>query len=125
IIVLLAFLNTALSTSTQRYLSIYQGKGEFKQQVNVFNSSFILHLVISTIIVFLGLIFKDSIFQYFINVPSERVGTAKELFTYILISVFFIINAVPWNGSLIAHENMIAVSIISLTDTALKLWLSF
>lgn len=125
VIILLAFLNTALSTSTQRYLSIYQGKDDIHLQVKVFNTSVALHLIISTIIFILGAVFKSYIFNYFVNIPNHKIEVAKDLFDYILISIFFIINTVPWNGALIAHENMFAVSIISIVDILFKLCLSY
>ena len=51
VIAMLSFLNAAMSASTQRYLSYQQGAKNFSMQKKVFSNSWILHIIISIIIV--------------------------------------------------------------------------
>ncbi len=51
VIAMLAFLNAAMTTSTQRYLSFHQGTGDFEMQKKVFANSWILHILIGIIVV--------------------------------------------------------------------------
>ncbi len=54
LIAMLSFLNTAMATSTQRYLSYHQGKDDMQMQKKVFTNSLVLHVIIGIVII-LGL----------------------------------------------------------------------
>ena len=121
IITMLSFLNTAMSSSTQRFLSFYQGKNDIAKQKDVFTNSMLLHILIGIIIV-LGLEFSGLfLFNGILNIPIDRIESAKAIYHFMSFTVFFTIASVPFVGSLIAHENMIWVAIVSIVETILKL----
>jgi len=121
IILMLSFLNTAMATSTQRYLSYHQGKNDVEMQKKVFTNSLTLHIAIGLLIV-LGLETAGLfLFDGFLNIPSARVDAARTIYHFMSLTVFFTIIAVPFNGSLVAHENMFWVAFVNIIETLLKL----
>lgn len=121
IVVMLSFLNTTMASSTQRFLSYYQGTDNLSMQKKVFSNSLLLHLVIGIVIV-LGLeIAGIFLFHGTLNIPYERLSAAKTIFHFMSATVFFNVIVVPFNGVLIAHENMVWVALVNIIETLLKL----
>jgi O-antigen/teichoic acid export membrane protein len=121
VIAMLSFLNTAMATSTQRYLSFHQGKGDIAMQELVFGNSVLLHVVIGLLVVFGLEIAGFFLLDGFLKIPIARLEAAKTVYHYMSATVFFTIVAVPFLGSLTAHENMLWVAIVAVTETILKL----
>jgi len=121
IILMLSFLNAAMTTSTQRYLSFYQGKNDLKMQRAVFSNSLILHIFIGLLVVFGLEITGLFLFDGVLNIPQDRIEAAKIIYHFMSATVFFTILAVPFNGSLVAHENMIWIAVVNIIETVLKL----
>ncbi len=121
IIVMLSFLNTAMATSSQRYLSFHQGRKDLQKQKEVFTNSFFLHIAIGILIV-LGLELAGLfLFDSFLNIPADRIHSARVIYHYMAVTVFFTVITVPFNGLLIAHENMLWVAFVNIVETLLKL----
>lgn len=124
VIAMLSFLNAAMSTSTQRYLSFNQGKTDKNIQKKIFLNSLLLHFLIGVIIV-IGLEAASLfLFTDFLNIPLERVPAAKVVFHFMTGTVFFTIISVPFSASLQAHENMILVAIVNIIEVLLKLFVA-
>ena len=123
IVALLSFLTNSMAMSTQRFLSISQGKGNEKEIKEILNNSLILHLALGLFIVLVFLILTPFLFNGFLNIPSERVYAAKRLY-YIIIGVLFIsFQASPYRALLVSHENIVYTSVIDIIDGILKLCL--
>lgn len=121
VIAMLAFLNIAMATSTQRYLSFHQGRNELKMLKKIFTNSLILHLLIGIIIV-IGLeIAGVFLFNGFLNIPINRIESARMIYHFMAGSIFFSISVVPFIASLNAHENMIWIALVSIVEVMLKL----
>lgn len=121
VIVFLSFLSTAMATSTQRYLSFYQGQADQNMQRKVFSNSLFIHILLGLLIVIVLFLLKKPVFTYFFNIPTERLLSAAIIYYYMALSVFFTIVSVPFNGALIARENMLWVAIINVIEVLLKL----
>lgn len=121
IIVMLSFLNTAMATSTQRYLSFYQGKKDIVMQKKVFTNSLLLHIIIGTVIVLSLEMAGFYLFDGFLNIAQDRIAAARTVYHFMSVTVFFTIISVPFTGSLIAHENMLWVAIVNIAEALLRL----
>ncbi len=121
VIAMLSFINGSMVIATQRYLSISLGARDMEKLKSVFRSSLILHLIISLIIVILLEIGGLFLFHGALNIPIERVNTAKVIFHFMVISTFFTINAVPYDASINTHENMLYDSLIGILMSIFKL----
>lgn len=121
IVLMLSFLNTTMASSTQRFLSFAQGTGDLAQQKRVFSNSLLLHLGIGIVLV-VGLeIAGLFLFNGTLNIPANRLGATQFVYHFMALTVFFNVIVVPFNGILIAHENMLWVAIVNVIETVLKL----
>lgn len=121
VIAMLSFLNAAMTTSTQRFLSFYQGRKDTQAQKDIFYNSFLLHIFLGLIIV-LGLETAGLfLFSGFLNIPSDRIFTAKVIYHFMSATVFFTVISVPFSASLNAHEDMLWVAIVNIIEALLKL----
>jgi Na+-driven multidrug efflux pump len=125
IIALLSFLNTAMSTSTQRFLSYYQGLKDVVKQKQVFTNSLVLHVIISMLVIGGLEVVGLFLFDGFLNIPADRIESAKTIYHFMSLTVFFVILSVPFNASLISHENMLWVAIVSVFEALLKLGIAY
>ncbi|WP_254412298.1 hypothetical protein [Dyadobacter diqingensis] len=121
VIAMLSFLNTAMTASTQRFLSFYQGKNDSIKQKSVFSNSLILHLVIGVVIVLSLEIIGLFLFEGFLNIPENRLGTAKIVYHFMSATVFFTVISVPFTGTLNARENMAVLASVSVIEALSKL----
>ncbi|MFV0538150.1 MAG: hypothetical protein ACK5M3_12380 [Dysgonomonas sp.] len=121
VIAMLSFLNVAMTVSTQRYLSYYQGSKNLTKQSSVFYNSFILHLCIGLLIVAIVEVLGIFLFDLFFNIPVDRVASAKVIYHFMALSIFFTIISVPFIASVNAHENMYWVAIVDVLEVLLKL----
>lgn len=125
VISMLSFLNSSISITTQRYLSVAIGENN-KDKLNViYNVSLVLHLVVGLVIVLLFEICYMFLFDGFLNIEPERIHAAKVVYQFIVASTFFTIISVPFGAVMNAKENMLAFSIIAIIDSVLKLLLAF
>jgi O-antigen/teichoic acid export membrane protein len=121
VIAMLSFLNAAMATSTQRYISFYIGAKNENKLNSIFKSSVILHLVIGVLIVVLLEVAGLYLFNGFLNISEARIPTAKLIYHFMVVSTFFTINAVPYDAAIIAHEKLLFESIIGVLESILKL----
>ncbi|MCI9846282.1 oligosaccharide flippase family protein [Flavobacterium pectinovorum] len=125
VIVMFTFLNAAMTTSTQRYLSFHQGTGDLDMQVKVFANSWILHIIIGFVIVAVLLALSPFFFDGFLNIPVDRVSTAKSIYYFLAGSMFFTVVTVPFTALLNAHENMLWLAVVMVIESFLKLVVAF
>ncbi|MEH6307398.1 oligosaccharide flippase family protein [Olivibacter sp. CPCC 100613] len=121
IVLMLSFLNTTMASSTQRFLSFYQGADDLPMQKRVFSNSMLLHIIIAVIIVVALEITGLFLFNGTLNIPVARLEATRFVYHFMAATVFFNVVVVPFNGALIAHENMVWVAIVNVIETLLKL----
>ena len=120
-IAMLGFLNSSMAAASQRFMSFAQGAGDVHKLKNIFNVSMVLHLIIACIVLLVlegaGFIFFNGV----LNVPAERVTTAKIVYQFMIASTLFAIISVPYDAVINAHENMLLVAIVGIIDAVCKL----
>jgi len=121
VISLLSFLNTAMSISTQRFLSFNMGKKEINQLKEIFNSSVTLHLFIGIVVIILLEVSGIILFNSCLNIPPDRVNAAWLIFHFMAISAFLTIITVPYDAVINSNENMVLVAILGILDSIGKL----
>ncbi len=124
-IALLGFLNSSMASSSQRFMSYSQGKGEKEKQKNIFNVSFILHLGISAISVIAFIIAGFLFFGSILNIPESREYAAKVVYGSMIVSTAFSIMSVPYEAVMNAHEDMKYYAILGIFESFLKLVVAF
>lgn len=120
-IAMLGFLNAAMSSATQRFMSFYEGKGDKDKQKFVFNVSNVLHFSIALILGLLLLALGYFLFNGILNLPMERVLAARIVYGSLILSTMFTVVSVPYEAVLNAHENMLYYSIVGVIESFLKM----
>lgn len=124
VVSMLSFLNAALTVSTQRYLSFYQGKDEKLKLIKIFNNSLLLHIFAGIFIVVLLELFGGYILKTYLQIPDNRMEVAYIVFHFASISVFFTFVSVPFSAAINANEKMIYIAVISILESFEKLMLA-
>ena len=103
IVVLLAFLNGAMSSATQRYLNVALGKNDQNELNKIIKNALFLHLVVALIIIVIAETFGLYFVNSFMNIPEQRMGAANWVYQFSIFSFVASVISVPFTASIIAH----------------------
>lgn len=117
----MSFLNTALMSSTQRFLSVAIGEGNIVKMKKIFSSSIAMHLVLSIIIVIVLEVIGIFIFDGFLNIPEGRETSAKIIYHIMVATTFFTVMSAPYNAAINSYEDMYFFAIVEIFASVLKL----
>lgn len=121
IVTMFSFLNSAMTSATQRYLSFDIGKGETDRLQKTFNASLNIHYLIALLI----LILAETIGLWFVNhklnLPAERMEAINWIYQLSILTFLLEVIQVPYNALLIAHEHMSIYAYLSILEAVLKL----
>lgn len=120
VVMMLSFITNALTSTTQRFISFFQGKKDKEQMKRVFSNSMYLHLGIGFSVVFVLGILYFFLFDI-IEIPEVRIKAASRVYFSVILTLFLSFMTSPLRAILIAHENIVYISIIDLLDSVLKL----
>ena len=125
VVVLFSFINGAMSTATQRFLSFELGRKDIPETKRVFSMSVTAHISIALLIVLLA----ETVGLWFLNTqmnfPNGKLEIANWVYQISILTACIGIIQVPYNASIIAHEKMSFYAYISIVEVALKLLLVF
>lgn len=121
VISMLTFLNTAMASATQRFMSYAEGAGDKNRQKEIFNVSIILHIIIAVLVFFVLEVIGYFLFDQVLRIPIERLETAKIILQFMVISTVFAIISVPYDAVINAHENMLFYAILGVIEAISKL----
>lgn len=124
-IAMLGFLNAAMASATQRFMSYSEGEGNKEKQKSIFNVSFVLHLGISFVVGIALLIAGYFFFNGILNIPDDRIFAAKVVYGSLIVSTLFTVMTVPYDAAMNAHENMKYYAIVGVFESFLKLGVAF
>ncbi len=125
VVTMLGFLNGALTTSTQRFLSFDLGNKDFVQLNKTFSNAINIHFLLSIVVLLLAETIGLWLLNNKLTIPVDRINAANWVYQF---SVFaFVINiwTVPYNAAIIAHERMSVFAYISLFEVFMKLIVVF
>lgn len=121
VVAMFGFINGAMSTSTQRYLTFELGRGDAACLRRVFCTSLFIHALISLLVVILAETAGLWFFYHKMVIPAARMGAAMWVYQFSILATVVMIMSVPYNASIIAHERMSAFAYISVLEVVLKL----
>ena len=120
VVSMLSFLTNSLVGSTQRFLSVSQGKGDAVHLKEVFNNSLLLHIALGTVIAIILFALTPLIFNGFLNIPVSSIEVAKQLYLLVVMMVTVSFFASPYRALLVSHENIVYTSVVDVLDGILK-----
>lgn len=125
IVVLFSFLNNALTSASQRFLTVALGEGDNVKMIRVFNTSvsiqFILVLVAFVLLEIVGTWFLNNR----LNIPDGRLEAANYAFQFSILTFCFHFIRVPYSASVVAYERLDFFAYASIIDAILKLSIAY
>lgn len=121
VIVLFSFLNVAMSAATQRFMSYSQGEGKEDIIKKTFYYSVLMHIFIALVVVLLWEIGGRYFLENVLDIPDDRKSESIIILHCLSASTFFSILSVPYQATVNAHENMLFLALINITEAILKL----
>lgn len=121
---LLSFLKSSMTVSTQRFLSVAVGENNLISINKIYNNSLIIHYIIGIGLVLVLEAIYPFLFNGVLNIEPTRLGPAKLIYHFLVITVFLDITSIPYIGVINAKENMLIFSIAGVLEALLKLLLA-
>ena len=118
IVTLLNVFNTAMLSTTYRYIAAELGKGSEGNLNKVFNICFLIHATFALIIVLLGITIGEWYIHNYLNVNPERIGDAEFVFLLSLFTSSLSVILVPYQGLLTAYEKF---NVLAIRDIVTKI----
>lgn len=118
---MLAYLNSVLVGSTQRFISYALGKGD-RIRINATfatakQTHFFMVLIIAVIAETFGLWFVN----HQLVISPDRMVAANWVYQCSVVSLLITIISIPYNSSVVAHEHMHVYAYVSILEVVLKL----
>ena len=121
IIAFIGFLNGSMSGATSRFLTYELGRETEGKLKETFVSSFWVHLIIAAIIFVLA----ETVGLWFLYnrlvIPEVRMDAAFWVYQFSVASAVVGITQVPYNASVISHEDMDLYAYVEIDNVLLKL----
>lgn len=124
-IAMLGFLNVAMASATQRFMSFNEGAGNREKLKTVFNVSLVMHILLAFIV---GIVLTGAGFVFFngvLNIPEERTTAAIVVYGSLVLSTMVTVATVPYDAVINAHENMKYYAVVGILESLLKLAVAF
>lgn len=121
IVAMFGFLNGAMSSGTQRYLTFELGKSDSERLKKVFITSMNIHILMAVLVFVLA----ETVGLWFMyqemKIPDDRFNASMWVYQCSVLSTMVMFVSVPYNATIIAHEKMSAFAYISILEVVLKL----
>lgn len=121
---ILGYLTNTFIVTTQRYLSVYIGKGDYDYVKKLFGNSLLIHIVLGVFFFVLLMLFEDLLINHYLDIEPNRRSAAGVVYYLMAGMLFFSIVSSPFKALLITHENIVYISIVEVVDGFLKLLLA-
>lgn len=125
IVLLFTFVNTAMATATQRFLSFELGRKDMSEVKRVFSMSMTAHISIALLVLLLA----ETIGLWFLyeklNIPENRMYAAAWCYQFSILATCIQIVRVPYHACMIAYERMSFYAYISILEVILRLLIVF
>lgn len=125
VVSMFTILTSSLSSAISRFITFELGKGNVDRLKRVFCTAVNVQVILGLIVIF----FTETIGVWFLNthlqIPSDRMVAANWVLQCAIASFVLGLLMVPYNATLIAHENMNIFAYISILEAVLKLAIVF
>lgn len=125
VIVFFTFINSAMTSSTQRYLNFEVGQSDPSSITHIFSTSMMIHIFIAVAILVLG----ETIGLWFVaeklNIPADKSTAAMWVYQFSILSACINTIRCPYNAAIIAYEKMDFFAKISIVEAVLKLAIAY
>lgn len=121
VVSMFTFLNSAMASATQRYLSFDIGKDDQDKLQKTFNATINIHFLIAFVVFLLA----ETLGLWFVNhkldIPADRLYAANWVYQFSILAFVTNVVQVPYNALLFAREHLSIYAYVSILETFLKL----
>ena len=121
IVTMLNVMNSAMLSTTYRYIAFELGKGEQGDTRRVFNTCFQIHILFAVFILLLGLTVGEWYIDHYLNVADGKLPDAKYVFHFSLFTAALATVLVPFQGLIVAFEKFHVNAIIDIISFLFRL----
>jgi len=121
LVFIFSFFNDAMTTTTQRFLSFVIGQNDAEQTSEVYSVSFIIHILLSVLVIILAETIGLWFFNTWLNIPHDRRDVAFIVFQLSIVTRALSILIIPYHAVIVAYEMMSFVTLMSIIEYSLKL----
>lgn len=125
VVTMMVFLNGALASSTSRFLTYELGRRDTERLRQTFSASLNLHIAVALLVIILGETVGLWFFYNKLVIPPERMEAAFWVYQFSIVTTVFGFTQVPYNASIISHENMSVYAYIGLYEAVSKLLIAY
>lgn len=125
IVVMLSFLNSALSSGSSRFLTFELGKGVTEKLKQTFSTLLLAHIIIAFLLLVLGEPIGLWFLKNYVVIPDEKMSAAQVVFHLSIVTSILNITQVPYSSVIIAHEKLSVYAYVSIAEVLLKLCVAF
>lgn len=125
IVTIVAFLNSALGSSTSRFLTFALGERDEEKQKKTFGATLNLHICVALLVLIVGETIGLWFFYEKMIIPEERLTAAFWVYQFSIITTMVSFTQVPYNASLIAHEEMSIYAYVGLYEAFSRLAIAY
>ena len=122
---MLAFLNGAMCSSTQRFITVELGRGNEESLKRVFSTCVITHGMIAALV----FVIAETVGLWFVMekmvIPEERITAVMVVYQCSIVTSIIQIMSYPYNADIVAHEKMSAFAYISIYEAFANLGIVF
>lgn len=113
--------STALTIGTNRFLTYAIGEGNYQKLEKTFSMALYLHILLAVIILILSETFGLWFLLTQMNIPIGRETAAFWVYQFTVFAFLLSLVQVPFQASLISHEQMNIYAYMSIYDVVVKL----
>lgn len=121
IVTMFSFLSSSMAVASQRFFAFELGTKNQKQIKKIFSITMSIYIIIAIVI----LILAETLGLWFLktqmNITPERMESAHWVYQFSIFSFMMTIFSIPYNSSVIAHEQMNVYAWGSIIEIILKL----
>lgn len=125
IVMMMMFINGSLAASTSRFLTYELGRGNHQQLSQTFAAALNLHIAAALLVILLG----ETVGVWFLynkmTIPPDKLEAAFWILQFSLVTTCFMFTQVPYNASIISHENMSVFAFVGLYEAFAKLAIAY
>lgn len=120
-IAMLGFLNAAMASATQRFMSYAEGEGDTEKKNVIFNVSIVLHFFLSIVVCILLVVCGFFFFDGLLSIPSNRIFAAEVVYVSLILSTMLTVMSVPYDAVINSHEDMRYYAFVGVLESSLRL----
>ena len=121
LVVIINIFNTAMVSTTYRFVAFEMGKNDLNAVRRIFNISLVLHTILAFAIIILAETIGKFYIRYYLNVPLNSINEAIFVFDTSVIATFFSIFSIPFQALIVAHEKFTIQITIEIISNILRL----